>query len=94
MMEKKEIQTLTWEEFVLRMKQALPTGQVIHDEIGISWEVIAREVYYCSRNDVNKYAKYLPSVYYTVKQGEAVKAVMDIWDKAVHAYQKAQSCQK
>lgn len=87
MTEKKDDKA-TWEEFVVRMREKLPTGQVIHDEIGLSWEVIAQNVYYCSRNDVEKYAKLLPREYYTVKQEAAAKTVLDIWDKAIHVYQK------
>lgn len=86
--------TENMEDTVFRLGQKLPTGQVIHDEIGVSWEIIAAEVYFCSRNEAKKYANFLPRVFYTAKQTEAVKATMDIWDKAIIAYAEAMHCQE
>lgn len=64
----------------------LPTGKVIHDEIGVSWEIIASQVYFCSRNEVKKFADFLPRVFYTAKQNEAAQAVLETWDKAIKEY--------
>lgn len=75
------------EEFIFQIEKDLPTGSTVHDEIGVSWEIIAEKVYICSRNDVKKYAKLLPRAYYTAKQEEATKMTMDIWDKVILAYQ-------
>lgn len=80
---------ISLEEFDLQMSLELPTGQVIHDEIGVSWEVIAAEVYFCSRNDVKKYAGFLPKVFYTANQMEAATAVLAVWDKVISAYQES-----
>lgn len=82
------------EEFVFQIERELPTGTVIHKKIGVSWEVIANKVYYCSRNDVKNYADFLPRVFYTASQEEAAKAVLDIWDGAISAYQKTLSHQE
>lgn len=44
----KEVMAMTenMEDIVFRLVQKLPTGQVIHDEIGVSWEIIAAEVFF------------------------------------------------
>ena len=86
----KEVMSMTenMEDTVFRLGQELPTGQVIHDEIGVSWEIIAAEVYFCSGNEVKKYANLLPREFYTAKQEKAVKMTLDIWDKAILAYQE------
>ena len=85
-----EVMSMTedMEATVFRLERELPTGQVIHDEIGVSWEIIAAEVYFCSRNEVKKYANLLPREFYTAKQEKAIKMTLNIWDKAILAYQK------
>ena len=74
------------EEAVIWLSRQKPTGKVIHDEIGVSWEVIAREVYICSRNDVQKYADFLPIAFYTADEGKAVKEALDSWDNVIEKY--------
>lgn len=70
-------------EFLNKVEQELPTAQVIHDEIGVSWEIIAVKVFSCSRNEVKKYADFLPKEFYTERQKKAAQAVLDIWDKVI-----------
>lgn len=81
-------QDVELDDLIFQLQRKLPTGQVIHDEIGVSWEVIAENVYFCSRNEIGKYAKHLPRTYYTANQEEAAKATIAVWDKVIRAYQE------
>lgn len=67
----------------------LPTAKMIHDKIGLSWEVIARTVFFCSRNTVEEYSYCLPKQFYTAKPEEAVQKVLDIWENAIQDYIKS-----
>lgn len=89
-MEEKIIAPITdLEEFVFQIERELPTGRVIHDEIGVSWEIIAAGVYFCSRNEVKKYADFLPKVFYTANQEEAAQEVLSVWEKAFAEYRES-----
>lgn len=75
-------------ELLFKVERELPTAQVIHDEIGVSWEIIAAEIFCCSRNEVKKYNDFLPKEFYTKRQEEAAQAVLNIWDKVIRECRK------
>ncbi len=86
-MEEKNIDLNTsLEDFLFQIESNLPTGRVVHNEIGVSWDIIAQNVYYCSRNDIEKYADYLPREFYYVNQEEAAKQILSIWDDVISKY--------
>jgi len=77
------------DKYVEIQQRSLPTAETIHREIGLSWEVIAKTVFFCSRNTVEKYSYCLPKQFYTAKPEEAVQKVLAIWENAIQDYIKS-----